>query len=430
MPRRASTHVDDPVALGKRLREARAAAGLSQRDLAFEGCTAAYVSRIEAGARVPSLQIIREFANRLGLTAEYLATGELETGVSSEFLEAEVALRLGDDARAAELYENARGDADSPQALAQARLGLGRLAVRRGEVREGIALLEQALASNELPPRDASAAAEALGRSYASEGRFVDAIALFSRLLEAARAAGDRLDEVLFAVLLANTYTDEGEFAQAQIVLASILDLARQTLDPLLRASLYWTQSRVHLSQSQPDRAAEYAQLAVATLRESEQTLGAARAMLLLAMIENDRGNATAALELVAEGEPVVTAAGDQAEAAMFALERARALAEHGEAEEAKELLLTVLPQLDEAAPTSASRAYATAADIYSREGEVERALELYERAIDRAPIANRHVVHALSAMAEIYEQRGDTARALELLKRALTARNSVANHA
>src|SRR5213595_1923863 len=104
MPRRPSSHVDDPAAVGRRLREARIAAGLTQRELSFEGCTAAYVSRIEAGARAPSLQILHEFAKRLGVTPNYLATGRPEgDDLSSELLEAEVALRLGDENRAAEL---------------------------------------------------------------------------------------------------------------------------------------------------------------------------------------------------------------------------------------------------------------------------------------------------------------------------------------
>src|SRR5215471_17439661 len=146
MPRRPSNHVDDPAAVGRRLREARHAAGMTQRELSFQGCTAAYVSRIEAGARVPSLQILHEFAKRLGVTPEYLATGRPEgEDVSSELLEAEVALRLGDETRAAELYEAARADADSPAARARLQLGLGRLALRRDEIAEGIELLEHAV---------------------------------------------------------------------------------------------------------------------------------------------------------------------------------------------------------------------------------------------------------------------------------------------
>ena len=68
-------YADDPVLVGRRLRSAREAAGLSQRALSFPGCTAAYISRIEAGERWPSLQLLREFAHRLGVTEEFLAFG-------------------------------------------------------------------------------------------------------------------------------------------------------------------------------------------------------------------------------------------------------------------------------------------------------------------------------------------------------------------
>jgi len=191
----------------------------------------------------------------------------------------------------------------------------------------------------------------------------------------------------------------------------------------LLRASLYWSQSRAHLSQGDSDGAAEYGQLALATLTASEQTLEAARALLLLAFIENDRGDPEAALELVDEGEPVVSAAGQAIDAAMFTIERARALSALGQEERAAELLLGIVPQLNDAAPGDAARAYGAVADIFRKQGDTARALELYELAVDQAPTADRHVVAALTAMAEIYEAQGDTQRSLELLKQALAAR-------
>src|SRR6266566_1838608 len=236
MPRRPSTHIGDPVAVGRRLRKAREAAGVTQRDLSFEGCTAAYISRIEAGARVPSLQILHEFGRRLGVRPEYLATGSQDPeDLSSGLLEAEVALRLGDEELAAELYEAARAAADLPADLAQAQLGLG--------------------------PGDASAAANALGRSYASQSRYDEAFAVFERFFDEARGRGDHFDQVRFALLLANAYIDHGDYGRAHATLGEVLDLARKTVDPTLRASLYWSQSRLHLSQGEPDRAAEYAQL-------------------------------------------------------------------------------------------------------------------------------------------------------------------------
>ena len=427
MPRRPSSHVDDPAAVGRRLREAREAAGLTQRELSFEGCTAAYVSRIEAGARVPSLQILREFGKRLGVSADFLATGSPgEPDLSSQFLEAEVALRLGDGQRATELYEEARDGAESSAAVARAQLGLGRLAAGRGDVTQAAGLLKEALDSGELDPGDASAAANALGRIYTAQNRFDDAFALFERFLDEARRREDQFDQVRFSLLLANAYVDHGDFGRAHAAVGEVLDLARQTIDPMLRAGLYWSQSRVHLAQGEPDRAADYARLAIATLKASEQTLEAARALLLLAFIENDRGNPEAALELVEEGEPIVVAAGDATDAAMFAVERARALSALGEGEEAAALLLGIVPRLNAAAPKDAARAYLAVADIFREQGDVARALELYELAVEQAPVPGRSVAAALTAMAEIYEEQGEPQLALDLLKRALAVRSGV----
>jgi transcriptional regulator with XRE-family HTH domain len=66
----------------KRLRLAR---GLSQRDLSTPGVSYAYISRIEAGARIPSVKALRQVAGKLGVTVEHLETGRatpLELGVA------------------------------------------------------------------------------------------------------------------------------------------------------------------------------------------------------------------------------------------------------------------------------------------------------------------------------------------------------------
>ena len=48
---------------------------MSQRKLAFAGCTPAYISRIEAGERIPSLPLLHELSHRLGVSPDYLAWG-------------------------------------------------------------------------------------------------------------------------------------------------------------------------------------------------------------------------------------------------------------------------------------------------------------------------------------------------------------------
>jgi transcriptional regulator with XRE-family HTH domain len=99
-------HYDDPFAVGRRLYEGRMKAGLSQRELAFPGCSAAYISRIERGERVPSLQVLRELARRVGLTETVLAYGSerLDAAVARCIREAEEAGSTGDRATQERAY--------------------------------------------------------------------------------------------------------------------------------------------------------------------------------------------------------------------------------------------------------------------------------------------------------------------------------------
>src|SRR5438876_222695 len=123
MPRQKSTHIEDPAALGRRLRDARVRAGLSQRELAFAGCSPAYICRIEAGDRIPSLQLVRELARRLDVSEEYLTTGAEQR--RSLLDEAEIALRLDDDAEAQRLFERELAEATAPAQRARRLEGLG-----------------------------------------------------------------------------------------------------------------------------------------------------------------------------------------------------------------------------------------------------------------------------------------------------------------
>ena len=106
--KRARTpHYDDPVAVGARLFGAREVAGLSQRELAFPGCSSAYISRIERGERIPSLQVMRELARRTGVSERALAFGReaLDVGVADRIRAVEAAEASGDKAERASAYQ-------------------------------------------------------------------------------------------------------------------------------------------------------------------------------------------------------------------------------------------------------------------------------------------------------------------------------------
>jgi tetratricopeptide (TPR) repeat protein len=425
MPRRSSTHVDDPQAVGQRLRKAREEAGLTQRNLAFPGCTAAYISRIEAGARVPSYQILREFARRLGVSADYLATGANDLSENDPLFAAELAARLGDKAEAETMYRGMIEGGGNRELVARARAGLGLMAFEAGEHELAIELLEQALA--EMPARaDTAFAADRLGRAYALTGRFEEALAIFGRYLAEARERRDPLDTVRFAVLLANTQIDRCDYRAAETLLSEILDEARGAADPTDRAWIYWTQSRLHSSQDEPELASRYARQALAILEQTEHTRYAANAFLLLATLENDQGHSVEALALIEQAAPAVKASGNRYDMGRLELERARAELGLGHKEEAASRVLGSLPLLSDTSPTNAGRSYALAASIFNELGDQAKALELYELAAESFPAQDRHSAEVYTAMAEIAEGAGRKDDALDYLKRALAARTAI----
>lgn len=74
--------------VGQRLRRLRSERGLSQREISAPGVSYAYISRIEAGMRTPSVKALRMLAAKLGVPEEYLEYGEQP--VDSQYVESEL----------------------------------------------------------------------------------------------------------------------------------------------------------------------------------------------------------------------------------------------------------------------------------------------------------------------------------------------------
>lgn len=65
--------------VGQRVKRLRIGLGLSQRDVQGPGVSYAYISRIEAGTRNPSVKVLRMLAASLEVSVEYLETGQDRT---------------------------------------------------------------------------------------------------------------------------------------------------------------------------------------------------------------------------------------------------------------------------------------------------------------------------------------------------------------
>lgn len=225
-----------------------------------------------------------------------------------------------------------------------------------------------------------------------------------------------------FASVLACALTDGGDFPGAERVLAGALKSGRELVDPMSRARLYWSQSRLLAEQGQPERAEQYARRTLEILRTTEDDYSIAYAIQTLAHICTERGRPEEALDLLAEGERLIANA-SPGERAQYRLEEARALAASGQSDRAGTLAMEVAGHLADLQPVLAGRAYLVIAQIFEQLGDRERAHELFELAIERAEqqAPNRVLVDAYKRLAELLKAEGRRDEALELLERALT---------
>jgi tetratricopeptide (TPR) repeat protein len=400
---------------------------LSQRQLSFPGCTSAYISRIEAGARVPSLQILREFGRRLGVSAEFLATGREEDAALVQLADAELALRLGELDRADDLYAALLAvESETDERIRrQIDSGLAEIAHRRGDHRRVVELLEPVLARADEPELRV-VAAHRLGFAYQVLGEMESALAVFERALEDARRRGDDPAVLRFSTLLADVLVDERSVGRAEELLAQALNLADESRDPLDVVRVWWAQARLHIAAGRRDVAARYAHKAIAILDATEHTGFAALAYQLLAHIENDRGRGERALELLDRGRPAVESSGNRYHLAMFELERARALALVGDSEAAGSTAMGVVGVLEEVDPSDAGRGYALLGDVFRQLGDPARALELYELAAERLPSGDAFSAEVHAALGQLLEEAGRTDEALAAYKNAALLRAPV----
>src|SRR6266571_7346700 len=127
-----TSDLHEAESIGRRLKRLRLERGLSQRELSSPGVSYAYISRIEAGARTPSVKALRMLAKKLGVSVEYLETGRDLRDTDERELrlaDAELELRLANDTAEAErklasVLDDATAAGDTFSAL-RARIALG-----------------------------------------------------------------------------------------------------------------------------------------------------------------------------------------------------------------------------------------------------------------------------------------------------------------
>src|SRR5437868_1902824 len=431
--------------IGARLKRLRLQRDLSQRDLSSPGVSYAYISRIEAGARTPSVKALRKLAQKLSVPVEYLETGRDIRDVDDRDLglaDAELELRLDSDVSAAEqkltaLYAEAIAAGDVASAV-RARVALGLAAAQRGSYLEAVERLESAVAEDAAPaPHHRPDVYTTLGQSYAALGAPDRAVRLFETCLERVTAAvpADTAAQIRYATFLSYALADTGDYERAADVVHDALARADDAIDPYTRVRLYWSLARLQAMDGRSAEALDYIRSAIALLKATDDTLTLARAYLLAAGVElrtqsiaEGRGH----LELA---ESLLGANSERADLAMLRIGQSRLAALETKADVAVERARDALALLGDFHGDTQGAAVHALARALALQGDEVGANDSYRRAVDLLTAHGRRADAGEAALewATFLRERGREDEAEPILRRAydlgVSAETASSNH-
>jgi transcriptional regulator with XRE-family HTH domain len=413
--------------IGQRLKRLRLERGLSQRELAAPGVSYAYISRIEAGTRQPSVKALRKLATKLGISADYLETGsdlDPEAARELKLADLELAIRLGaaadTEAPLRDLIAEADAAGDRTSAL-RARVALAALAHDRGEYATAVALFETALEGHAFDPVSFFDIYAQLARAYHGAGKTRMAVELLERCLAEVGDGEDAALEARYATLLSYALSDVGEIARAEEVVQRALDRVKDTEDPYTRVRLYWSMARLAHAEGRAGFALTNVRKAIALLQATEDTVHLARAHILAASITLSRNDADAAQRHLDQAEQFLGSSAAAEDTIEIKVRRSRIATLQGRADDAVTLAREALALFPEANPYDQGLGYSVLADALALRGETDAADEAYSRAVELLETQGRwrDAANACRAWAHMLREQGRDQQALDVLDRA-----------
>jgi len=431
MIRSSVSQASSAETIGARLKRLRLQRGLSQRDLSSPGVSYAYISRIEAGARTPSVKALRKLAQKLQVSVEFLETGRDIREVDDRELrlaDLELELRLdGESADVEQKLEQIRQEAaaagDVGSAL-RAEMNLGLLFAQRGSHLEAVERLERVLGDDAAPPPHLRPDLyTTLGQSYAALGAPDRAVRVFEECLRRVRSdvPPDAAVQIRYATFLSYALTDAREYERAAEVVREALAGADEQPDPYTRVRLYWSLARLSAVEGRQAEALEYIRSAIALLKATDDDLTLARAYLLAAGVElrqKATGSARHNLELA---ERLLGPHPEHADMGMLRIGQSRLAALDGDADTAVERARQALSLLGDFHGGEQGAAVHALASALALSGDDVGAHDAYRRAVDLLTVHGRKADAGEAALewANFLRERDRDEEAEPILRRA-----------
>jgi len=416
--------------VGTRLKRLRVAQGFSQRDLSSPGVSYAYISRIEAGARTPSVKALRKLAQKLSVSVEYLETGRDIREVDARELklaDAELELRLESDTSSAEQkLEEVLADASASGdrvSAARAAIGLGLAAAQRGNHLDAVERLESALEYERVSPHLRPDLYATLGQSYAALGAPDRAVRLFEQCLaDVTEATPEDVPlQVRYATFLSYALSDAGDYDRASSIVREALQRAGETADGYTRVRLYWSLARTAAIEGRSGEALTQIRRAIALLEATDNTLQLARGYLLAAGIESGEGHADETRQQLEIAARLLGPTPEPVDLGMLRIGQSRLAALEGNGDDAVECARDALATLGDFHGSELGTACWALARGLALKGETDAAIETYRRAVDLLTVHGRrhNAGQAYLDWAALLQEHGRADEAEPILRRA-----------
>jgi transcriptional regulator with XRE-family HTH domain len=373
-------------AIGGRIRHARLRAGLTQRELAGDRYTSAYISALETGGAKPSMASLRFLSERLGVPVRNLIGEEPAQWKS---LEADLRLAAGDWQTAADAYRALLDRGPSPSERRQILLGLAEALCRLDHGRDALPLATEArqLAQQQ---RDSVAAAVAgywMAAAHSQLDNPSEARSLLTEALASIRSGlrvtSDFQLRVLVAIAVVESQDEEHERALAYLEEARGLSAE---MDDLRRARYLFNLAVEYQETGDYEASLRAASQSAALFRaaESDRELAALENTSALTFLK--MGNPTKARQSFKRAMGLVGGRTDDRFAAHLAETQARIAVEEGDWDEATSAIARAI---DLARQTGNGRTLATSlatqARIQQGRGDAAGAASSYAAAADAA---------------------------------------------
>ncbi len=265
---------------------------MSQRQLSVAGVSYAYISRLEAGDRQPSVRAIRLLARALGVTPEYLETGidiPLAEQLELRLADAELRLRLGEGGEAwtvalRQVLAEAEAAAEDELA-ARARIALGLADFNAGAHAAAVDHLTAAIAAPSTSPASHSSVYLTLASAHRFAGRPEKAVEVLQAAIDEIGddGAADPGVGIRFVVALSGALGHLGDFAAARSVLRDAAAFSDTDLRSQVR--LVWSRALLAYRQGKPRAAVRDMRRAIVLLDQTEDSVELARAHLFCAEV-------------------------------------------------------------------------------------------------------------------------------------------------